>query len=71
MQDQLNSEVIDDMVIGNLKGLANELDRFGDDMSDSNIKTAITSIVSMIGGGLVGYGIGTVLDNLDYLVSLL
>lgn len=67
----LNTDTIDDVTHGNLKGLANELDRLGGSLSDSNIKSAIRSVASMVGGGLVGYGVGSLIDKLDHLVSLL
>ena len=70
MLDLLNADTIDAMSHGNLKGLANELDRLGDDLSDSRVKAAINSVILMVGGGFAGYGVGTLMDKLDYVVSL-
>ena len=54
---------------GRLLGLANEMDRLGAGLSDSKVKAAIKSVVSMVAGGLVGYGVGQFLDKLNYLGS--
>lgn len=70
MQD-LDADTVNAKTHGNLVGLANELDRLGDDLSDSNVKAAINSISYMVGGGLIGYTVGALLDNLEHLVNLL
>ena len=52
-------------------GLANEMDRLGAGLSDSNVKAAIKSVVTMVVGGLVGYTVGQFLDELSQLGVLL
>lgn len=71
MQELLHVDQNDAKAHGNLVGLANELDRVSNNLSDSNVKPAVYSVVYMIGGGLAGYTIGTLLDNLEHLVMLL
>ena len=56
---------------GRLLGLANEMDRLGAGLSDSNVKAAIKSVVTMVLGGLVGYTVGQFLDGLTQLGVLL
>ena len=48
-----------------------ELDRYADDLSDNDIKNAVKSVSVMILGGLIGYGVGFVLDNINGLVNML
>ena len=71
MQNLLDVDKIDAKTHGNLVGLANELDRVSDNLSDSNVKSAVHSVVYMLGGGLAGYTVGTLFDNLEHLVNLL
>ena len=71
MQDLLDGDTVDAKTHGNLVGLANELDRVSDRLSDSNVKSAVRSILFMVGGGFVGYTVGALLDNLEHLVNIL
>ena len=71
MQSKLNVDTIDAKTHGELIGLSNELDRLGEDLSDSNVKSTIISIGTMLTGGVSGYSIGLVLDEVGVLLSTL
>lgn len=71
MQSKLNVDVIDAKTHGELIGLSNELDRLGEDLSDSNVKSAIRSIGIMLAGGVTGYSIGLAMDKVGVLLSTL
>ena len=71
MKTKLDVDKIDAKTHGELVGLSNELSRLGDDLSDSNIKTAIKSIGMVLAGGITGYTIGLAMDKVGVLISAL
>ncbi len=54
---EIASNEVDERAIGELKGLANELQRLSDDLSDSRLKDTVNSLVRYIVGGLAGYAL--------------
>ena len=71
MLDLLDKDKIDAKTHGNLQGLAKELDRFGDDLSDSRVKHYLSLIAAMFAGGVVGYTSGAAIDLLWELIKSL
>lgn len=62
---------IDDKVLGELEELANELDQLEDEISDDQLKNAIKYALNLIAGGVIGYIVGKLAEQLDAIEVLL
>lgn len=62
---------IDDKALGELEGLANELDQLEDELSDGQLKNAIKYALNLIAGGVIGYIIGRLAEQLDKIEVML
>lgn len=62
---------IDDKMLGELEVLANELDQLEDELSDDQLKNAIKYALNLIAGGVIGYIVGKLAEQLDTIEVLL
>lgn len=62
---------IDDKALGELEGLANELGQLKDELSDAQLKNAIKYALNLIAGGVIGYIIGRLAEQLDKIEVML
>lgn len=62
---------IDDKALGELEGLANELDQLENEISDDQLGNAIKYALNLIAGGMIGYIVGKLAEQLDAIEVLL
>lgn len=69
MQELVHRD-LDEMAISELRGLANEMNRLENELSDSRLRVAIRNAVNLILGGLAGYAIGLIADSLGEIMNI-